>query len=135
MKQQIIKIIESHRPPMIHPTNRSGGEYAVACEVNRILDDVIRDVEYIEKEQKEILVRSLILGTFTGMSLGIFSGVVQRDFVSVIIMSVILLINCYFFITKCMSSKTRDKFKCKDCGHTLVRNRSRGTLYCGICKK
>lgn len=91
MKQQIIQIIESHRPPMIHPTNRSGGEYAVACEVDRILDEVIKDVEKLLEEKGEI--------TFVENTIPL------------------------------------DKFKCEDCGHTLVRNRSRGTLYCGICKK
>lgn len=54
MKQQIIKIIESHRPPMIHPTNRSGGEYLVACEVDRILDEVIRDVENIKPNEQTL---------------------------------------------------------------------------------
>lgn len=81
MKQQIIQIIESHRPPMIHPTNRSGGEYAVAVEVNDKIDKMIEEIRQLS------------------------------------------------------DSETRDMFKCKDCGHTLVRNRSRGTLYCGICKK
>ena len=96
MKQQIIQIIESHRPPMVHPTNRSGGEYAVACEVDRILDEVIKDVEKLEE--------------YNG-------GQLYKDENGEYALPI------------------EDMFKCKDCGHTLVRNRSRGTLYCGICKK
>lgn len=131
MKQQIIQIIESHRPPMIHPTNRSGGEYAVACEVDRILDEVISDVEKLEEK-----------GDLTE---GIFK-VYNNNYYFIDKNKRIYKVNGegkyvleYQLIDMPDMSDTFIPcdldFKCPECNNTLVRNRSRGTLYCGICKK
>lgn len=130
MKQQIIKIIESHRPPMVHPTNRSGGEYLVACEVDRILDEVIKDVENVAKERKELKEAIVFLILIPIQVIISYLGVFLNSLFLVIIPYILMAL---WFLNKNISNKTSDKFKCKDCGHTLVRTRGQG-MYCGICK-
>lgn len=116
MKQQIIEILNKHRPPMIHPTNRSGGDYAVACEVDRILNDVIKDVEKLEnieyKKEIAFLEKNFERATDDELDKPTFGKVTITPF----------------------NLPNTDKFKCKDCSHTLVRTRGQG-MYCGICKK
>lgn len=131
MKQQIIEILNKHRPPMIHPTNRSGGDYAVACEVDRILDEVIKEIENMgtgknpivisgnggvteEEYKKEIafLEKNFERATDDELDKPTFGKVTITPF----------------------NLPNTDKFKCKDCSHTLVRTRGQG-MYCGICKK